>query len=144
MSAIKVAGKVGLVGTGMVGSSFAYALMQRHLANELVLVDKDAARAEGEAMDFNHGLPFVRPLRISSGGYEQLAGSEIVVITAGANQRPGETQAGSAPAQRRRLSRYYPAGCGGEPRGDHPGGHQPGRHPDDDRGRSGGPACRGG
>jgi L-lactate dehydrogenase len=92
MSAAKVAGKVGLVGTGMVGSSFAYALMQRHLANELALVDKDSARAEGEAMDLNHGMPFVRPMRISAGGYEQLAGSEIVVITAGANQRPGETR----------------------------------------------------
>ncbi|MFL5805464.1 MAG: L-lactate dehydrogenase [Roseiflexaceae bacterium] len=92
MSGEKVAGKVGLVGTGMVGSSFAYALMQRRLANELVLVDKDNARAEGEAMDLNHGLPFVRPLRIYAGGYEQLAGSEIVVITAGANQRPGETR----------------------------------------------------
>jgi L-lactate dehydrogenase len=76
----------------MVGSSFAYAMLQRRLANELVLVDKDAARAEGEAMDLNHGLPFVRPLRISSGGYERLAGCEIVVITAGANQRPGETR----------------------------------------------------
>jgi L-lactate dehydrogenase len=92
MSTEKVSGKVGVVGTGMVGSSFAYALMQRRLANELVLVDKDDARAEGEAMDLNHGLPFVRPLRISAGGYEQLAGSEIVVITAGANQRPGETR----------------------------------------------------
>jgi L-lactate dehydrogenase len=92
MSAVKVAGKVGLVGTGMVGSSIAYALMQRHLANELALIDKDSARAEGEAMDLNHGMPFVRPMRISAGGYEQLAGSEIVVITAGANQRPGETR----------------------------------------------------
>jgi L-lactate dehydrogenase len=92
MDTQKVAGKVGLVGTGMVGSSFAYALMQRRLANELVLVDKDAARAEGEAMDLNHGLPFVRPLKITSGGYEALAGSELVVITAGANQRPGETR----------------------------------------------------
>jgi L-lactate dehydrogenase len=88
----KVAGKVGLVGTGMVGSSFAYALMQRGLANELVLVDKDQARAEGEAMDLNHGLPFVRPMRISAGSYAQLAGCEVVVITAGANQRPGETR----------------------------------------------------
>jgi L-lactate dehydrogenase len=88
----KVSGKVGLVGTGMVGSSFAYALMQRRLANELVLVDKDDARAQGEAMDLNHGLPFVRPFRIYAGDYEQLAGSEIVVITAGANQRPGETR----------------------------------------------------
>jgi L-lactate dehydrogenase len=88
----KVAGKVGLVGTGMVGSSFAYALMQRGLANELTLIDKDHARAEGEAMDLNHGLPFVRPMRIAAGGYDQLAGCEVVVITAGANQRPGETR----------------------------------------------------
>jgi L-lactate dehydrogenase len=88
----KVAGKVGLVGAGMVGSSFAYALMQRGLANELVLLDKDHARAEGEAMDLNHGLPFVGPMRIVAGDYDQLAGSEVVVITAGANQRPGETR----------------------------------------------------
>jgi L-lactate dehydrogenase len=87
-----VAGKVGLIGTGMVGASFAYALMQRGLANELVLLDADAARAEGEAMDLNHGLPFVRPMRMSAGGYEQLAGAEVVVICAGSNQRPGETR----------------------------------------------------
>src|SRR5689334_13169334 len=85
-------GKIGLVGTGMVGSSFAYALMQRGLANELVLVDLDHARAEGEAMDLNHGMPFVRPMRIVAGDYEQLAGCELVVITGGANQRPGETR----------------------------------------------------
>jgi L-lactate dehydrogenase len=85
-------GKIGLVGTGMVGSSFAYALMQRGLANELVLVDLDHARAEGEAMDLNHGMPFVRPMRIMAGDYEQLAGCELVVITGGANQRPGETR----------------------------------------------------
>jgi L-lactate dehydrogenase len=87
-----ISGKVGLVGTGMVGASFAYALMQRGLANELVLVDLDTARAEGEAMDLNHGLPFVRPMRMYAGTYDQLAGAEVVVITAGANQRPGETR----------------------------------------------------
>jgi L-lactate dehydrogenase len=76
----------------MVGSSFAYALMQRGLANELALIDKDVARAEGEAMDLNHGLPFVLPMRISAGGYDKLAGCEVVVIAAGANQRPGETR----------------------------------------------------
>lgn len=92
MATYRVAGKVGVVGTGMVGSSFAYALMQRSLANELVLIDADMARAEGEAMDLNHGLPFVRPLRIYAGSYEQLAGAEVIVITAGANQRPGETR----------------------------------------------------
>ena len=92
MTPYPTTGKVGLVGTGMVGSSFAYALMQRGLANELVLIDLDHARAEGEAMDLNHGLPFVRPMRIAAGDYPQLAGCEVVVITAGANQRPGETR----------------------------------------------------
>src|SRR5215211_5055971 len=92
MSEKRAAGKVGLVGAGMVGASFAYALMQRGLANELVLVDIDTARAEGEAMDLNHGLPFVRPMRMYAGNYDQLAGAEAVVITAGANQRPGETR----------------------------------------------------
>jgi L-lactate dehydrogenase len=87
-----IAGKVGLIGTGMVGASFAYALMQRGLANELVLIDADAARAEGEAMDLNHGMPFVRPMRMYAGDYAQLAGAEVVVICAGANQRPGETR----------------------------------------------------
>lgn len=84
--------KVGLVGVGMVGASFAYALMQRSLANELVIVDADTARAEGEAMDLNHGLPFVRPMQISSGDYPDLAGAAVVVVAAGANQKPGETR----------------------------------------------------
>ena len=85
-------GKVGLIGTGMVGASFAYSLMQSGLANDLVLIDKDEARAQGEAMDLQHGVPFVRPMRIRAGGYELLAGSTVVVICAGANQRPGETR----------------------------------------------------
>ena len=85
-------GKVGLIGTGMVGASFAYSLMQSGLASELVLIDKDEARAQGEAMDLQHGLPFVRPMRIRAGGYDLLAGCVVVVICAGANQRPGETR----------------------------------------------------
>ncbi len=84
--------KVGLVGTGMVGSSFAYALMQRSLATEIVLVDANRERAEGEAMDLMHGVPFVRPMRITAGDYADLAGAHLVVMTAGANQRPGETR----------------------------------------------------
>lgn len=88
----KVTNKVGLIGTGMVGASFAYSLMQRGLANELVLVDMDTARAEGEAMDLNHGLPFVRPMRIRAGDYPDLADAEVIVICAGANQRPGESR----------------------------------------------------
>ncbi|MGQ9526288.1 L-lactate dehydrogenase [Chloroflexus sp.] len=92
MSLRKRTGKVGVVGTGMVGTSFAYALMQRSLASELVLIDIDHARAEGEAMDLNHGLPFVRPMRIYAGTYDDLAGADLIVIAAGANQRPGETR----------------------------------------------------
>ncbi|WP_322488819.1 L-lactate dehydrogenase [Chloroflexus sp.] len=92
MSLRKRTGKVGVVGTGMVGTSFAYALMQRSLANELVLIDIDHARAEGEAMDLNHGLPFVRPMRIYAGTYDDLAGADLIVIAAGANQRPDETR----------------------------------------------------
>jgi L-lactate dehydrogenase len=88
----KSTNKVGLIGTGMVGASFAYSLMQRGLANELVLLDMDAARAEGEAMDLNHGLPFVRPMRIHAGDYADLADADVIVICAGANQRPGETR----------------------------------------------------
>lgn len=84
--------KVGIVGTGMVGASFAYALMQRSIATEIVLVDVDRERAEGEAMDLNHGLPFVRPIKISAGDYADLAGAGVVVMTAGANQRPGQTR----------------------------------------------------
>ena len=84
--------KVGLIGTGMVGTSFAYSLMQHGVANELVLIDMDAARAEGEMMGLNHGLPFVRPMTIIAGGYDDLADADVIVITAGVRQRPGETR----------------------------------------------------
>ncbi len=84
--------KVGLIGVGMVGASFAYALMQRGVANELVLIDQDRGRAEGEAMDLNHGLPFVRPMKITAGDYPDLADAYVIVICAGANQRPSETR----------------------------------------------------
>lgn len=84
--------KVGVVGTGMVGASFAYALMQRGLVNEMVLIDANPGRAEAEAMDLNHGLPFVRPMRISVGDYADLAGAAVTVVTAGAAQKQGETR----------------------------------------------------
>lgn len=84
--------RVGVIGTGMVGASFAYALMQRGLVNEMVLIDTNRGRAEAEAMDLNHGLPFVRPMRIWAGDYSDLAGAAITVVTAGAAQQPGETR----------------------------------------------------
>ena len=84
--------KVGIVGTGMVGSSFAYALMQRGLVGELVLIDANHARAEGEAMDLNHGISFVRPMKIFAGYYEDLRGADVVVVSAGVSQKPGESR----------------------------------------------------
>jgi L-lactate dehydrogenase len=86
------ASKVGVVGTGMVGSSFAYALMIRGIATELILVDAQNEKAIGEMMDFNHGLSFTKPMKISAGGYEDLNGAHVVVIAAGASQKPGETR----------------------------------------------------
>jgi len=84
--------KVGIVGTGMVGASFAFALVQRGLASEIVLVDADRDRAEGEASDLSHGLSFAPPVAIRAGGYEDLQGAAAVVVTAGAHQRPGQTR----------------------------------------------------
>ena len=84
--------KVGVVGAGLVGSSFVYALMIRELATEVVLVDIDAEKAAGEVMDFNHGLSFSKPLKILVGDYADLNGADVVVIAAGAAQKPGETR----------------------------------------------------
>ena len=84
--------KVGIVGAGMVGASFAFALVQSGLASEIALLDSDHDRADGEAMDLNHGLSFAPPVEIRSGGYEGLTGAAVVVLTAGSHQRPGQTR----------------------------------------------------
>lgn len=76
----------------MVGTSFAYSLMQQGTANELVLIDADQSRAEGEMMDLNHGMAFVRPMIIRTGVYPDLADADVVVITAGVNQKPGQSR----------------------------------------------------
>lgn len=84
--------KVTVIGAGFVGATTAYTLMMGGLVSELVLIDVNKDKAEGEVMDLNHGMPFVRPVRISSGEYADCAGSDIIIITAGANQKPGETR----------------------------------------------------
>jgi L-lactate dehydrogenase len=84
--------KVAVIGTGFVGSSTAFALMESGLFSEMVLLDADKSRAEGEAMDISHGLPFARPMKITAGEYEDLHDAAIIVITAGAGQKPGETR----------------------------------------------------
>src|SRR5919202_479321 len=84
--------RVVVVGAGNVGSTFAYALLLSGLAAEIVLVDANRERAEGEAMDLNHAVPLSHPTRVWAGGYDDCAGAAIIVITAGAAQRPGETR----------------------------------------------------
>src|SRR6186713_1333066 len=86
------AARVAVVGTGNVGSTFAYALLLSGLAAEIILIDVNRARAEGEAMDLNHAVPFAHPTRIWAGSYEDCAGAAVTVIAAGANQRPGESR----------------------------------------------------
>jgi len=84
--------KVTIIGAGFVGATSAYTLMMSGLVTELVLIDVNKKKAEGEVMDLNHGIPFVSPVRIYSGDYSDCAGSDIVIISAGANQKPGETR----------------------------------------------------
>ena len=84
--------KVAVVGCGFVGSTSAYTLMQSSLFSEMVLIDADKARAEGEALDIKHGLPFAKPMNIYAGDYSDIADAAIIVITAGAAQKPGETR----------------------------------------------------
>lgn len=85
--------KVVLVGTGMVGMSYAYAMLNQNTCNELVLTDIDMKRAEGEAMDLNHGLAFTQAnMLIKAGGYEECHDADIVVICAGVAQKPGESR----------------------------------------------------
>ena len=84
--------KIAIVGVGSVGATSAYALMISGLAAEIVLIDVNEHKAEGEAMDLAHGAPFVPPLNVRSGKYADCAGAQIVVITAGVPQKPGETR----------------------------------------------------
>ncbi len=84
--------KVGIVGCGFVGSSSAFALMQGGLFSEIVLVDVDRQKAEGEAMDISHGVCFVGSAQVVAGDYSDLADAAIIVVTAGAAQKPGETR----------------------------------------------------
>ena len=75
--------KVGIVGSGFVGATAGYALLMQGVGRELVLVDKNAARAEAEAADIRHAVPFAHPLEVRSGDYEDLAGCGVVLICAG-------------------------------------------------------------
>lgn len=90
---LKRVNRVALIGTGFVGSSYAFALLNQGITEELVLIDLNKEKAEGDAMDLNHGLPFAPSrTKIWYGSYQDCGDADLVVITAGANQKPGETR----------------------------------------------------
>lgn len=84
--------KAAIIGCGFVGSTIAYSLMQKGIFSELVLIDADHKKAEGEAMDISHGLPFSHAMDIYAGEYKDIKDAAVIIITAGANQKPGETR----------------------------------------------------
>jgi L-lactate dehydrogenase len=84
--------KTGIVGSGFVGATAAYALVMRGVGRRVVLVDMNRARAEAEADDILHAVPFAHPLEVAAGDYADLVGCRVVVVSAGVGQRPGETR----------------------------------------------------
>ena len=84
--------KCAIIGCGFVGATIAFALTQKSLFSELVLIDSNHAKAEGEAMDLSHGLPFAHPMKVYAGDYKDIADCYLIIITAGTAQRPNETR----------------------------------------------------
>lgn len=84
--------KVGIIGAGSVGSAAAFSLMMTGVAHKIVLIDMNEKKAQAEAMDIAHAAPFTSAGKIKAGTYEDLEGCEVVIVTAGANQKPGETR----------------------------------------------------
>ncbi|MDX1797351.1 MAG: L-lactate dehydrogenase [Candidatus Lokiarchaeia archaeon] len=84
--------KISIIGCGNVGVRYAYALIIKGIAREIVMVDINRKRLEGEVMDLSHTAPYTSPVNIIPGNYEDIKESDIVVITAGKNQEPGETR----------------------------------------------------
>lgn len=84
--------RIVVIGVGAVGSTTAYTLLLRHRMDELVLIDANNAKAVGDALDMNHGLPFLGQSKVWAGTYEDCREADIIIITAGAAQRPGETR----------------------------------------------------
>ena len=84
--------KAAVIGCGYVGSAIAFTLMQRGIFSEMVLIDVNVKKAEGEALDISHGLPYSAPMEIYAGNYDDIADAAFIVIAAGANQKAGETR----------------------------------------------------
>ncbi len=84
--------KVGIIGAGSVGSATAFSLITTGVAHKVVLIDMNEKKAQAEAMDIAHAAPFASAGKINAGNYEDLAGCSVIIVTAGANQKPGETR----------------------------------------------------
>ena len=84
--------KVVIIGCGFVGAACAFSIMQSGLFSEMILIDSDNARAQGEALDISHGVPFAKPIKIYAGNYDDIKDASIIIVTAGANQKEGETR----------------------------------------------------
>lgn len=93
MGNIKINNRVAIIGTGFVGSSYAFALMNQGIVNELIMIDINVEKVKGDVLDLNHGKSFLNhSMKIKSGTYEDCKDVDLVVICAGANQKPGETR----------------------------------------------------
>jgi L-lactate dehydrogenase len=84
--------KVSIIGCGNVGMRYAYALMIKGIARQIVIVDLDKKRLEGEVMDLSHGAPYISPVKVTAGDYPDISGSDLVVVTAGKKQQPGQSR----------------------------------------------------
>jgi len=84
--------KVAIIGCGFVGAACSFCIMQSGLFSEMVLIDSDRAKAEGEALDISHGVPFAKPIKIYAGTYDDIENASMIILAAGAGQAPGETR----------------------------------------------------
>ena len=84
--------KAAVIGCGFVGAASAFSLMQSGLFSELVLIDANQDKAEGEALDIAHGIPFAGQMKIYAGDYDDIMDAAVIIVTAGANQKPDETR----------------------------------------------------
>lgn len=84
--------KCAVIGCGFVGATTAFTLVENGIFSELVLIDANHKKAEGEAMDLNHGIPFAKPVKVYAGNYDDIYDCSLIIIAAGANQKPGETR----------------------------------------------------
>lgn len=92
MIGVVLLNKVAIIGSGFVGSTTAYTLALSGTVNEIVLIDVNKDKAFGDALDISHGIPLINPVDVHSGSYNDAEGADIIIISAGANSKPGENR----------------------------------------------------